>query len=105
MQKTELYRLPAFGRAGFRTIFVRAAGLYLLALCLLAWFFTQQIAHRLGYPQALGEPWVTVPGNLSRVFLILGLLAGAARVGVFGDRKAQDVGDSSCLPVVHDGGS
>ena len=78
MKKKELYRLPSFGRMEFRAIFVRAAGFYLLALSLLAWILAQRLAHRLAYPQALGEPWVTAPDHLRSVFLILSLLAGAA---------------------------
>ena len=78
MKQKELYRLPSFGRMKFRAAFFRGAGYYFLALCFLAWFLTQQIAHRLAYSWALGEPWVTVPEGLARVFLILGLLAAAA---------------------------
>ncbi len=78
MRQQELYRLPSLGRREFRAIFARAAGLYLLALTLVAWFLTQWTAHRLGYPEALGEPWVEMPARLGYVFLILALLVLSA---------------------------
>ncbi|MCP3959294.1 MAG: type IV secretory system conjugative DNA transfer family protein [bacterium] len=78
MKKKELYRLPSFGRMEFRAIFARAAGLYLLALSLVAWVLVQVLAHRLAYPRALGEPWVSAPDHLRSVFLVLSLVAVGA---------------------------
>ncbi|MCP3963612.1 MAG: type IV secretory system conjugative DNA transfer family protein [bacterium] len=80
MKQKELYRLPSFGRMEFRAVLLRALGYYLLALAFLAWILAQYVAHRLAYPEALGEPWVRMPGVDGRVFLLLGLLVAMATV-------------------------
>lgn len=81
MRRKELYRLPTFGRMEYRAMVFQAIGLYLLGVGLLAWFFTQQFAHRLGYHPDLGEPWLEAAPRFARLLLFGaagGTLAAAA---------------------------
>ena len=82
MRKPALYRLPSQGRIESRAALTRALRYYLLALAFLAWICTQRVAHRLGYAEALGEPWIEVPHHLDP-YLLVGALLAAAASGIF----------------------
>ena len=58
MKKRPLYRLPTFGRMEFRRLVLGALGLYVLALAILCWVFTQRFAWQFDYHPNLGEPWL-----------------------------------------------
>ncbi len=76
MRTRPLYHLPTFGRMEFRRIAFGALGLYILALTLLCWFFTQRFAWQLDFHPNLAAPWLKLPTGYTRLLTLIA--AGAA---------------------------
>ena len=82
MKKKDLYRLPSFGRMEYRAMVFQSVGLYLLAVGLIAWVFTQHFAHQFGYHPDLGKPWIEAPRHLARLMLLISA-SGALAAAIF----------------------